>query len=55
VVRREAVEPFYHRLAAAGLGAPDANRLSDVVSCPALKLPARGDPVTGLGRALTSI
>ena len=33
-VRTGAVEPFYQRLVAAGLGAPDAGRLSDVVSCP---------------------
>jgi sulfite reductase (NADPH) hemoprotein beta-component len=33
-VRKEAVEPFYQRLVAAGLGAPDAGTLSDVVSCP---------------------
>jgi sulfite reductase (NADPH) hemoprotein beta-component len=33
-VRTDAVEPFYQRLVAAGLGAPDAGRLSDVVSCP---------------------
>jgi sulfite reductase (NADPH) hemoprotein beta-component len=33
-VRAESVEPLYHRLSAAGLGAPDAGRLSDVVSCP---------------------
>jgi sulfite reductase beta subunit-like hemoprotein len=33
-VRKDAIEPFYQRLVAAGLGAPDAGRLSDVVSCP---------------------
>ena len=33
-VRTDAIEPFYQRLVAAGLGAPDAGRLSDVVSCP---------------------
>jgi sulfite reductase (NADPH) hemoprotein beta-component len=33
-VKTEAVEPFYTRLATAGLGAPDAGTLSDVVSCP---------------------
>jgi sulfite reductase (NADPH) hemoprotein beta-component len=33
-VRTDAVEPFYQRLVAAGLGAPDAGTLSDVVSCP---------------------
>jgi len=53
-VRREAVEPFYHRLAAAGLGAPDANRLSDVVSCPgAESCRLAVTQSRGLGRALT--
>ena len=33
-VKTESLEPFYQRLAAAGLGAPDANTLGDVVSCP---------------------
>jgi len=33
-VRTASVQPFYDRLVAAGLGAPDAGRLSDVVSCP---------------------
>jgi sulfite reductase beta subunit-like hemoprotein len=33
-VKKEAIEGFYRRLEAAGLGAPDALRLSDVVSCP---------------------
>jgi sulfite reductase (NADPH) hemoprotein beta-component len=33
-VRTESVEPFYQRLTAAGLGAPDATTLADVVSCP---------------------
>jgi sulfite reductase (NADPH) hemoprotein beta-component len=33
-VKAESVEPFYQRLVAAGLGAPDAGTLSDVVSCP---------------------
>jgi len=33
-VKTESVEPFYQRLVAAGLGAPDAGTLSDVVSCP---------------------
>jgi sulfite reductase (NADPH) hemoprotein beta-component len=33
-VKRASVDGFYQRLVAAGLGAPDANRLSDVVSCP---------------------
>jgi sulfite reductase (NADPH) hemoprotein beta-component len=33
-VKKDSVEPFYQRLVAAGLGAPDAGTLSDVVSCP---------------------
>ena len=33
-VKTESVEPFYQRIAAAGLGAPDAGTLGDVVSCP---------------------
>jgi sulfite reductase (NADPH) hemoprotein beta-component len=33
-VKTGSVDPFYQRLVAAGLGAPDAGRLSDVVSCP---------------------
>ena len=33
-VKTESVEAFYQRLVAAGLGAPDAGTLSDVVSCP---------------------
>jgi len=33
-VKTDSVEPFYQRLVAAGLGAPDAGTLSDVVSCP---------------------
>jgi sulfite reductase (NADPH) hemoprotein beta-component len=33
-VKAEVVEPFHQRLAAAGLGAPDAGTLADVVSCP---------------------
>jgi sulfite reductase beta subunit-like hemoprotein len=33
-VKTDAIKPFYDRLVAAGLGAPDAGRLSDVVSCP---------------------
>jgi len=53
-VTREAVEPFYHRLAAAGLGAPDANRLSDVVSCPgAESCRLAVTQSRGLGRSLT--
>ena len=33
-VKTESVDAFYQRLVAAGLGAPDAGTLSDVVSCP---------------------
>src|SRR5687768_9387534 len=33
-VKTDSIEPFYQRLVAAGLGAPDAGTLSDVVSCP---------------------
>jgi sulfite reductase beta subunit-like hemoprotein len=33
-VKTDSIEPFYQRLAAAGLGAPDAGTISDVVSCP---------------------
>ena len=33
-VRTESVAPFYQRLVAAALSAPDAGTLSDVVSCP---------------------
>jgi len=53
-VRRESIEPFYQRLAAAGLGAPDAGRLSDVVSCPgAESCRLAVTQSRGLGRALT--
>jgi sulfite reductase (NADPH) hemoprotein beta-component len=53
-VKRDAIEPFYHRLAAAGLAAPDANRLSDVVSCPgAESCRLAVTQSRGLGRALT--
>jgi sulfite reductase beta subunit-like hemoprotein len=51
---RESIEPFYQRLAAAGLAAPDANRLSDVVSCPgAESCRLAVTQSRGLGRALT--
>jgi sulfite reductase (NADPH) hemoprotein beta-component len=53
-VKKESIEPFYQRLAAAGLGAPDALRLSDVVSCPgaeSCKLAVTQS--RGLGRRLT--
>jgi sulfite reductase beta subunit-like hemoprotein len=53
-VRRESIEAFYQRLAAAGLNAPDANRLSDVVSCPgAESCRLAVTQSRGLGRALT--
>jgi sulfite reductase beta subunit-like hemoprotein len=53
-VKKEAVEAFYQRLAAADLAAPDALRLSDVVSCPgaeSCKLAVTQS--RGLGRLLT--
>jgi sulfite reductase (NADPH) hemoprotein beta-component len=53
-VKKEDLDPFYQRLAAAGLGAPDALRLSDVVSCPgaeSCKLAVTQS--RGLGRLLT--
>ena len=53
-VKKENIEAFYQRLAAAGLGAPDALRLSDVVSCPgaeSCKLAVTQS--RGLGRLLT--
>ncbi len=53
-VTRESIEPFYQRLAAAGLAAPDANTLSDVVSCPgAESCRLAVTQSRGLGRALT--
>jgi sulfite reductase beta subunit-like hemoprotein len=53
-VTRESIEPFYQRLAAAGLGAPDANTLGDVVSCPgAESCRLAVTQSRGLGRALT--
>jgi sulfite reductase (NADPH) hemoprotein beta-component len=53
-VKRESIEPFYQRLAAAGLGAPDAGTLSDVVSCPgAESCRLAVTQSRGLGRALT--
>ena len=33
-VTQASLEPFYQRLSAAGLGAPDALTIGDVVSCP---------------------
>jgi sulfite reductase (NADPH) hemoprotein beta-component len=53
-VRSESVEPFYQRLLAAGLGAPDAGTLSDVVSCPgAESCRLAVTQSRGLGRTLT--
>jgi sulfite reductase (NADPH) hemoprotein beta-component len=53
-VKKESLDAFYARLTAAGLGAPDALRLSDVVSCPgaeSCKLAVTQS--RGLGRVLT--
>jgi sulfite reductase beta subunit-like hemoprotein len=53
-VKKESIEAFYQRLDAAGLGAPDALRVSDVVSCPgaeSCKLAVTQS--RGLGRVLT--
>ena len=53
-VKRESIEPFYQRLLAAGLGAPDAGTLSDVVSCPgAESCRLAVTQSRGLGRQLT--
>jgi sulfite reductase (NADPH) hemoprotein beta-component len=53
-VKSDAVEPFYQRLDAAGLGEPDALRLSDVVSCPgAESCRLAVTQSRGLGRVLT--
>ena len=53
-VRTESIEPFYQRLAAAGLGAPDAGKISDVVSCPgAESCRLAVTQSRGLGRTLT--
>jgi len=53
-VRTESLEPFYHRLAAAGVDAPDALTLSDVVSCPgAESCRLAVTQSRGLGRVLT--
>jgi len=53
-VKTESVEPFYQRLAAAGLGAPDAGKISDVVSCPgAESCRLAVTQSRGLGRLLT--
>ena len=53
-VKTSAVEPFYQRLVAAGLGAPDAGTVSDVVSCPgAESCRLAVTQSRGLGRVLT--
>jgi sulfite reductase beta subunit-like hemoprotein len=53
-VKKESLEPFYQRLVAAGLAAPDALRLSDVVSCPgAESCRIAVTQSRGLGRLLT--
>jgi len=53
-VKPESLEPFYQRLAAAGLAAPDALTLSDVVSCPgAESCRLAVTQSRGLGRVLT--
>jgi sulfite reductase (NADPH) hemoprotein beta-component len=53
-VKKASIEPLYQRLAAAGLGAPDALTLSDVVSCPgAESCRLAVTQSRGLGRALT--
>jgi sulfite reductase (NADPH) hemoprotein beta-component len=53
-VKKESVDAFYERLLAAGLGTPDALRLSDVVSCPgAESCRLAVTQSRGLGRALT--
>jgi sulfite reductase (NADPH) hemoprotein beta-component len=53
-VKKDALQPFYDRIAAAGLGAPDANTLGDVVSCPgAESCRLAVTQSRGLGRGLT--
>ena len=53
-VKTESIEPFYQRLEAAGLAAPDALTLSDVVSCPgAESCRLAVTQSRGLGRTLT--
>jgi sulfite reductase (NADPH) hemoprotein beta-component len=53
-LKTSSVEPFYQRLAAAGLAAPDAGTLSDVVSCPgAESCRLAVTQSRGLGRVLT--
>src|SRR6266850_855134 len=53
-VKKESLEPFYQRLAAAALSEPDALTLSDVVSCPgAESCRLAVTQSRGLGRVLT--
>jgi sulfite reductase (NADPH) hemoprotein beta-component len=53
-VKKNAIEPFYQRLVAAGMGSPDAGQLSDVVSCPgAESCRLAVTQSRGLGRVLT--
>jgi sulfite reductase (NADPH) hemoprotein beta-component len=53
-VKTASVEPFYQRIAAAGLAAPDAGTLGDVVSCPgAESCRLAVTQSRGLGRTLT--
>jgi sulfite reductase (NADPH) hemoprotein beta-component len=53
-VKPDAIQPLYDRLTAAGLGHPDALRLSDVVSCPgAESCRLAVTQSRGLGRMLT--
>jgi sulfite reductase beta subunit-like hemoprotein len=53
-VKTSSVEPFYQRIAAAGLAAPDAGTLGDVVSCPgAESCRLAVTQSRGLGRTLT--
>jgi sulfite reductase (NADPH) hemoprotein beta-component len=53
-VKTESLEPFYQRLAAAGLNSPDALSLSDVISCPgAESCRLAVTQSRGLGRVLT--
>jgi sulfite reductase beta subunit-like hemoprotein len=53
-VKPESLDPFYQRLAAAGLSSPDALSMSDVVSCPgAESCRLAVTQSRGLGRVLT--
>jgi sulfite reductase beta subunit-like hemoprotein len=53
-VKSESLDPFYQRLAAAGLNSPDALSMSDVISCPgAESCRLAVTQSRGLGRVLT--